>query len=586
MLAACGGGDPSGQPEAAALVATSAASSDAAAVASDGAPQMTALAAAGADGAPLTPAAAALGPIQGGGAPIEISTATSATPTQSPGGSAGADPAKPAGRGSAGAAAGPDIRSACSVVPGLSGTGSVCAMLNGSPAAPARTYYVATGGSDVSSGTAQKPFASLQRAIDLAWAGDAIVVRAGTYNIYQPIRITDKAASLAAPITIRGETGATLKSVGEGAPGIWRGIIEIDRSSFVTVSNVAVANSSFFGFRVARSHGITLDGNRSAVSLGSAIHVSDSSDVIVSNNDVSRFCDRNQFGADGRTGCQEGITLSGVNGFVIHGNKVHDAPQSVGVGPGGGEGIDVKQGTKNGVIAFNSVWNLVQLGIYVDAYSAGASNIAVYGNRVWRTYMGIVVSSEAGGTASDIRIHDNIVTDVGVDAILVSNFKSNSSGNGPRQRIRIFNNTIANAGIKEAKPPFYARWTIGPFPDGGSGINIATTNVSGLEIFDNIVYGSKTSPIRVQAGLRAAARVQANLQWPAPGRRTTDEYAGSGALFLDPGFVSAAGSDWHLTAGSPAIGKGSGSGLASQADADGMIRPPNLADLGALIYRR
>jgi Right handed beta helix region len=47
-------------------------------------------------------------------------------------------------------------------------------------------YYVALGGSNSSPGTIDRPFASLQKAIDVAQPGDLVYVRGGVYNITVP----------------------------------------------------------------------------------------------------------------------------------------------------------------------------------------------------------------------------------------------------------------------------------------------------------------------------------------------------------------------------------------------------------------
>lgn len=445
--------------------------------------------------------------------------------------------------------------------------------------APALTadFVVAVNGKDRNPGTAAQPMATLQRAIDSAQPGDTILLRTGVYSVKKSVRIAFKKASAALPITIVGETGAILRSAGERFPGVWRGIVEIDKSSHITVKNIAVENSSFFGFRVQDSSNVTLQGNRSTVSLGSGIYARRVKDLNIEGNDISRFCDRNIFGGAPNAGCQEGISLDTVDGFAITENQVHDAPQSAGVGPGGGEGIDVKNGSKNGVVAFNLVWNLVQLGIYVDGSTDGVSNVRVHGNRVWNTYMGIVVASEMGGPVTDIAIHDNIVYNVGVDGIAIANF----NGDGLRSRITVHNNTVVNAGIKEAKPPFYARWVSEPFPDRGTGINVATKQVNELSIFNNIVSGSKTVAIRLDPTLQATNRVEANLIWPKTSRGIGNAYDGLRAIVAPPAFVSESTGDWHLTPESPAVGAGLAD-VEPSVDADRVQRPTGPVDLGAL----
>lgn len=58
-------------------------------------------------------------------------------------------------------------------------------------AAAQSTYYVATDGTDLGSGTITSPFPTVDRALDFAVAGDTVYVRGGTYVTPAPIRIDD-----------------------------------------------------------------------------------------------------------------------------------------------------------------------------------------------------------------------------------------------------------------------------------------------------------------------------------------------------------------------------------------------------------
>jgi hypothetical protein len=108
-------------------------------------------------------------------------------------------------------------------------------------------------------------------------------------------------------------------------------------------------------------------------------------DAVVRGNDLSRFCDRGQRGTT--FNCQEGLTISDVTRFDVDGNIVHDALQLNAPGgqqrqPGGGEGIDVKGSSRDGVVRNNRVYKLNQLGIYIDGFAKAVENVQVYNNIV------------------------------------------------------------------------------------------------------------------------------------------------------------------------------------------------------------
>ena len=75
-----------------------------------------------------------------------------------------------------------------------------CAMLTGTHASRAAEYFVSPTGSDGSAGTQARPFKTIQKAADVAKAGDTITVRAGTYR--ETVRPAHDGRA-GAPITFR-----------------------------------------------------------------------------------------------------------------------------------------------------------------------------------------------------------------------------------------------------------------------------------------------------------------------------------------------------------------------------------------------
>jgi hypothetical protein len=443
-------------------------------------------------------------------------------------------------------------------------------------------WYVAPNGADSNNGSENAPFATLQKAVDVVQPGQTIIVRTGMYTIDGQISIQNKQATREAPIFIRGEGMPVFKGRDNEVPGLWNGMVFIQNSSNIRVQGVRVENSRFFGFKVEKSQNIELIGNQSHISLGSAIYGYDVRDFKIVSNDVSRFCDKNAFG--GGAGCQEGISLSFVDGFDIRSNLVHDAPQQPDVQPGGGEGIDVKTGSRNGYVRANKVWNLAQIGIYLDGWEEGVENVEVFANQVWQTYMGIVVNSEQGGAVRNIKLYNNLVRDVGYDGIVVSKLNEGTGGNGLRENIWVYNNTVHNAGIKEAKPPFCKNWTNGqPCGDYGSGVLVNTSNVKNINIYDNIISNARTATMSIPEAVRTKLSIQNNLVWPVGLHTWAEEFNGSAFINADPQFMNAAAGDFHLRATSPAVAKGSGS-LLPQFDLTGARRNPPV-DLGAFVKR-
>lgn len=316
------------------------------------------------------------------------------------------------------------------------------------------------------------------------------------------------------------------------------------------------------------------DGNQTSVSLASAIYVYNNTNIVVQNNDITRFCD--QMEAVRGSTCQESISIVKTNGFSVSNNRVHDAKQGPGSNPGGGEGIDAKEGSKNGIIAYNNVYNLVQLGIYVDAWDQLTENIQIYGNRVYNTAAGIVVGAENSGTVRNIKIRDNIIYNTGYHGIELSN----AGTNGRREDIHIYNNTVVRNGFTAYKPPWCSLYGCA---DWGYGIRINTNNIGDISIHDNIIVNNHSSQIEWNGNPAGALNVNTNILYPRTTFDWPNEYYGTNAIEADPQFVNAASNDFYLRAGRPAIGVGVG-GDPLDKDADGRQRPASLIDLDALMY--
>ena len=69
---------------------------------------------------------------------------------------------------------------------GLSASLIVVTTLLAARSAQATDYYVATTGMDSNAGTMASPFATLQKGVNTAAAGDTVWIRGGTYNITTP----------------------------------------------------------------------------------------------------------------------------------------------------------------------------------------------------------------------------------------------------------------------------------------------------------------------------------------------------------------------------------------------------------------
>lgn len=85
---------------------------------------------------------------------------------------------------------------------------SVCLLMwwLGWGGAEAAVYTVAPGGNDAAAGTAEAPFATLQRAAAMMEPGDTVIVRSGRYTLGPGGLVTTRSGRPGAPLTFRADT--------------------------------------------------------------------------------------------------------------------------------------------------------------------------------------------------------------------------------------------------------------------------------------------------------------------------------------------------------------------------------------------
>lgn len=424
-------------------------------------------------------------------------------------------------------------------------------------------HHVATTGSDSADGSASSPWATVQHGVDALSPGDTLVVHGGTYAIDTKILVENKTGTQAQPVVIRAEGQVILKD-SRSELADWAGLFDVRKSSWVTISGFRLAQPRFFGIFFQGCDHVTAENNFTSDSRASGVASWTSTNVTIRNNDVKAVCNDGQtvpskWGTD--MGCQEGISLDSTVGFLVEGNVVHDAQQSGKAKWGGGEGIDIKNGSSNGKVVRNEVFNVVQLGIYVDAWENKITNVEIFGNHVHHDANGIIITSEQTGDVDGVQIHDNLVHDVGFNGVSVSHYAvaANVIAN-----VHVFNNTVAHVGYPENKPYFLpdneknATW--------GDGISVGKPDVVAVVIRDNIVWDiGGGQPIATADGLSG--------------------HTIEGNLTADPLFLDYAARDLRIGTGSPAIDKGTGTRSPDELDYWGNLRVAgSKVDVGAFEY--
>ncbi len=294
-------------------------------------------------------------------------------------------------------------------------------------------------GSDAHPGSVTLPFATLERAAAAVRPGDTVWIAPGVYHPIAPITPACSGTP-EAPVVFRAQPGgevvidARLQMPVEPRAGVFW----LQNHSWVVVDGLRVLNSRWAGFCIRECTGITVQNCSTRLTCASGIMVARSARIKILNNSVQQACTDP---GDPRKDTQECITLASVAGFEVAYNRVFDVPVD---SSNGGEGIDTKNACRDGIVHHNLVHDLVRVGIYCDAYEKELSNVEIYANTVFRCRQGIMVASEEGGLARDIRIHGNLVYDCPRAGIRVAGYLKG----GPIQDLHVYQNTITGCGLE------------------------------------------------------------------------------------------------------------------------------------------
>ncbi|GAB6040075.1 right-handed parallel beta-helix repeat-containing protein [Endothiovibrio diazotrophicus] len=416
--------------------------------------------------------------------------------------------------------------------------------------AQAETYYIdGATGDDLHDGLSpSSPWATVQRAAETLVAGDTAYIRGGVYPLYLHPSVRELAPQNSGNaeqgyITFAAYADETpILDGGNRTPSV-NGLVSIRDKEYIRISGLTVRNvddgNEGIGIYVENARHIVIDGNHVHHTDSSGIQVFTKSamagapcaDITIDGNDVE---DTN------RRGPNEMITVSGVDGFEVRNNRVHNRQ----VGSHGGEGIDVKQGSRNGSIHHNEVWDLNTdaPGIYLDAWDQLTENIDLYANWVHDIdTFGVYIGSERGGVLRDIRIYNNVINDNRRGAIMLAD-ESSFSGSEPLEAISIFNNTLVANSVALG---WYGAITVeNPYVDGLAIRNNIAVGNGGYQISD---YPASTRNVVIDGNL-----LDGDLGDDDQGRIDSGLDLSGSPLFTD-----AANGDFSPQAGSDVIDRGS-----------------------------
>jgi hypothetical protein len=292
---------------------------------------------------------------------------------------------------------------------------AVCSALGAWPAA-GDAYHVAPHGNDSATGSAQRPFATIQRGVHALAPGDELIVHAGTYA--EVVTIWARDGREDAPLVIRAADGDKPVLDGShlaGSEDPPNALLLIGRSSWIEVRGLEVRNAPSAGIVMASSRHIAIAGNHvhhaqtyGIRALGTT-RPGESGDIRIEHNLVHHTVLHNVPRELSR-GWAQAVSVMYTDGATIRGNDV---------GQNFGEGIDAIL-SANVTIVRNRVHDNYGTNVYLD----NAQRVTVDGNfifnddaltshfRAGKPAAGISAANERYETAlplRHLRITNNIV---------------------------------------------------------------------------------------------------------------------------------------------------------------------------------
>jgi len=345
----------------------------------------------------------------------------------------------------------------------------------------AATYYVAPNGNNSNPGSLNSPWETISKAANTLVANDTVLIRAGTYQ--EQIIPQNSGTSGNYIVYSNYQDEVVIVDAATISIPFWGGIFQIDTKSYIKIRGLELINSSGAGIIAEQSNHIIIENNYTNNTFGSGIAFWEGYNVIIDSNEVVLACN------DGE---QECITVAVTDTFLIRYNEIHHS------GPGtlGGEGIDAKDGSRNGEIYGNYVHHINRLGIYVEAWDKHTYNINVFQNIIHDADYGLVLASESSGLLEYVRVYNNIVYNNKYVGISISGH--GDSTYNPIHYIYIINNTIFNNGWQSSG------W--------GGGINIEQNpEVENIIIRNNICSKNLSFQIADESNVGQHLTVDHNL---------------------------------------------------------------------------
>lgn len=343
-------------------------------------------------------------------------------------------------------------------------------------------------GDDQNPGTSpSKPLKTIQKAVSISTYGYTIHIAETKKPYSEYVKIDKGANESKKPLVLKGEGRKVVIDPDYKVPAKrWYGIIRVCNSSNVRIENIELRRSFWAGIFADSVNNLSITNVRTEYTNSSGIYVRTSKKVSIESCRIKDAC---EFDECIDTLPQECISVVSVDSFLVKNCAVYRTRDGMDGGKNyGGEGIDLKGSSRNGLVINNYVYDLgVDVAIYAGNVSAGnvdsmdgTWNVDICRNYVTRAGTGIAVSSEVDGFVSSIFIYNNVIFNVAHSGIVVT--KWNGPQTGTKHNIVIAFNTVFKAGMKG---------------EGGIAVQCRNSELAAIVVANNIVSECNGFQLRI-----------------------------------------------------------------------------------------
>ena len=327
-----------------------------------------------------------------------------------------------------------------------------------SPIAATHLIVVSKSGNDLyGDGSLNKPYATIQHAINMASKGDSILVREGTY--FESIVFT-KSGTFDHFITLTNYPGEN--PILDGSLAQTEAMISLNGQSYIHIEGFKICHLKgdwAYGFLLnhEESHVIIRHNELYDIKTSNVKDANNGANAIIcfgasSKKSIQHILIENNYIHDCETGWSEAVSITGNCEYI---NVIHNRIEktgNIGIDFSGNYGYCPNKRldqarlsiVKDNTISYCNSPNATSYGLYID----GGRDIIVENNTIFNSQGGIEIAAEERSIypTTNILVRNNLIYHNQAYGLLIGAYQKNT---GRVENIKVYNNTLINNGLDE-----------------------------------------------------------------------------------------------------------------------------------------